>query len=457
MELHPDRNYGNVEATTLRFADVQSAYSVLSDPQERAWYDSHRHSIMRDGSEPSNERSQQNSSNTTVEDILGIFARFNGRVPFTDSASGFFGGLRATFENLVVEETAASERQALDPVAYPSFGYAEDEYENTVRQFYASWSGFSTRKAFSWRELYRLSDAPDRRIRRMMEKENKRVREEAINEFNDCIRSLVAFIRKRDPRHKSITHGEAERQRILRDAASAQAARSRAANRVKVAQKTEVPVWTREVECSEIVQTDEEVDEVEDEVHCVVCKKTFKSEKQYESHERSKKHIKAVNQIRSTMKHEHNALGLSGESNSVAVDPNGPGIATAGATGEYCQDDSGGKDLLENVTGFENYHENDLNDTCYSNANITHCVTSQIDNSSTPRNHSTLSTMTDECSVQEMVEETACELKDMKLVPDPATKGLSERLSGENLEQHTAVEPLPKIKKAKRKKTRKLA
>src|SRR5271155_3686077 len=47
LELHPDRNYGNVESATKLFAEIQSAYEVLSDPQERAWYDSHRHILLR--------------------------------------------------------------------------------------------------------------------------------------------------------------------------------------------------------------------------------------------------------------------------------------------------------------------------------------------------------------------------------------------------------------------------
>jgi DnaJ family protein A protein 5 len=47
LELHPDRNYGNVENATKKFAEVQSAYEILSDPQERAWYDSHRDAILR--------------------------------------------------------------------------------------------------------------------------------------------------------------------------------------------------------------------------------------------------------------------------------------------------------------------------------------------------------------------------------------------------------------------------
>src|SRR5271155_4488774 len=47
LELHPDRNYGNVESATKLFAEIQSAYEVLSDPQERAWYDSHRDVLLR--------------------------------------------------------------------------------------------------------------------------------------------------------------------------------------------------------------------------------------------------------------------------------------------------------------------------------------------------------------------------------------------------------------------------
>lgn len=314
---------------TLRFAEVQSAYSVLSDPQERAWYDSQQHGLLGDGSELFNADSPKSSTDTTAEDILRTYRRFNDQVVFSDSPSGFFGGLSTIFEKLAMEETVASERQGLDPVDYPPFGYAADEYENTVRRFYVSWSSFSTRKAFSWRDLYRLSDAPDRRVRRMMEKENRRVRGEAIQEYSDCVRSMVAFVRKRDPRYKSNVQNEAERQKTLRDAALAQAARSRAANRKKATEESEVPQWTKVAEYNETVQIDEEVEKPEYEVHCVVCNKTFKSEKQYESHERSKKHTKAVRQIRSTMQREHITLGLTQESNGVMPDSNSPNMAAS--------------------------------------------------------------------------------------------------------------------------------
>jgi DnaJ family protein A protein 5 len=260
-----------------------------------------------------------------------MYRRFDDRISFSDSFSGFFGGLRSIFENLAMEETLASKRQGLDPVIYPSFGYAEDEYENIVRPFYASWSGFSTQKAFSWEDLYRLSDAPDRRSRRMMERENKRAREEAIHDYNECVRSLVSFVRKRDPRCKSKIQDDAERQKILRDAALAQAARSRAANKIKATREGDVPLWAKPVEHTENVQMDQELEKLENEVHCVVCKKTFKSEKQYESHERSKKHSKAVRQIRSMMQREDIGLSFKSESNDVISDPNDDSLTPATA------------------------------------------------------------------------------------------------------------------------------
>lgn len=44
-----DKNPDNVEEATAEFRLVQQAYEVLSDPQERAWYDKHREAILRGG------------------------------------------------------------------------------------------------------------------------------------------------------------------------------------------------------------------------------------------------------------------------------------------------------------------------------------------------------------------------------------------------------------------------
>jgi hypothetical protein len=52
LQWHPDKNPTNIEEATERFRGIQNAHAVLSDPQERAWYDSHRNQILRDGGEP---------------------------------------------------------------------------------------------------------------------------------------------------------------------------------------------------------------------------------------------------------------------------------------------------------------------------------------------------------------------------------------------------------------------
>lgn len=317
LELHPDRNLNDVENATEKFALVQTAYEILSDPQERAWYDSHRDAILSGNDDPGASDDPGRHYNvrlTSAEDIFSLMGRFSSSVPMTDSPTGFFGILDAFFEQLAEEERAACEWEGQQmPVDYPAFGSAKDDYGSVAKPFYGSWSSFSTKKSFSWKDKYRLSEAPDRRIRRLMEKENKKFREEGIREFNDAVRSLVAFVRKRDPRYVPSTQSEVERQKVLRDSAAAQAARSRAANQEKLAEGYVVPDWaqsrgddnTHDAEFS-LSEEESEVEHIE----CVVCNKTFKSEKQYEAHEKSKKHTKAVQQLRRQMKRENDDFQL---------------------------------------------------------------------------------------------------------------------------------------------------
>lgn len=310
LELHPDRNYGNVEATTKQFADVQSAYEVLSDLQERAWYDSHRDAILRDQDNIFGDRYEHNVRTTTADDVIRIFANFRGKLDFTGSNTGFYAVLGRTFDALAREEELACEWEGLDPITYPSFGHADDAYDGVVRPFYAAWNGFATQKSFSWEDVYRYSEAPDRRVRRMLEKENKRLREEGIREFNDAVRSLVAFVKKRDPRFKPNAQSEAERQKLLRDTAVAQAARSRAANQARQAQQEFMPGWMRSSGFQEPEISDESEEAAQEQFECVVCQKSFKSERQYEAHEKGRKHVRAVQHLKRQMQQEDRDLHL---------------------------------------------------------------------------------------------------------------------------------------------------
>ncbi|KAE8166173.1 hypothetical protein BDV40DRAFT_13136 [Aspergillus tamarii] len=309
LELHPDRNYGNVEAATRLFAEIQSAYEVLSDAQERAWYDSHRDVFLGNDGKPDGAEYSYDTRMTTSDDILKLFSKFSPRMEFTDAPTGFYGALRETFARLALEETMACRWENVACVKYPTFGNCNADPEEVVRPFYATWGSFSTKKSFAWKDVYRYSEAPDRRVRRLMEKENKRLREDAIREFNEAVRSLVAFVKKRDPRYKSNAYSESQRQELLRQSAAAQAARSRAANQAKLRDHV-MQDWAKAESPGE-----ESSDTSEDEVEyfeCVACHKTFKSYNQFEAHERSKKHIKAVKQLRWEMRAQNEELGLKG-------------------------------------------------------------------------------------------------------------------------------------------------
>ncbi|KAK0121588.1 hypothetical protein ONS95_009877 [Cadophora gregata] len=320
LELHPDRNFGDVDNATAKFAEVQSAHEVLSDPQERAWYDAHRDSILRGGSnDPAEDHFQHNVRLTSAGDIMGLMGRFNKSIPFTDSPNGFYGVLQDTFVKLAREEDAACDWEGLEPVDYPEFGSMADEYDDVVKPFYRAWMNFSTKKTFSWRDAYRASDAPDRATRRLIDKENKRLRDEGIREFNDAVRSLVVFARKRDPRFIPNSQTEADRQKILREAAAAQAARSRAANQAKLNQHV-VQDWAQSRQPEPEALSESEESEIE-QIECVVCQKIFKSENQYKSHEKSKKHIKAVQQLQREIRWDNARLNLDSPSGSEPAVP----------------------------------------------------------------------------------------------------------------------------------------
>lgn len=334
LQYHPDKNPEDVEAATKIFAQIRLAYEVLSDSQERAWYDSHKNQILREDDDDYDDDAddiEPEITGTTTQEILKFFdPSLYTRVD--DSLAGMYVLAGKVFDKLASEEILAGRQQGLDGYSsyqdddpsetvnllYPKFGRSKSDYGSQVRKFYQVWSSFSTVKTFSWKDEYRYSSAGDRRTRRAMERENKKARDTARREYNETIRSYVAFLKKRDPRVKEGAAAyEQEKKRKNQEELRKQIAKDREANASKRGEY-EAQNWQKidELEFEEIenhfVSGSEEEEEAEDyEVfECVICDKIFKTEKQFQTHETSKRHKKLLSKLKWEMRQEGISLGI---------------------------------------------------------------------------------------------------------------------------------------------------
>lgn len=84
---------------------------------------------------------------------------------------------------------------------YPPFGDSQTPYapppgmtrkerdaQVWVRDFYTSWAEFATAKRFEWISKWDLERGDDRSMRRLMEKENKKIRDDYKREYVDTIK-----------------------------------------------------------------------------------------------------------------------------------------------------------------------------------------------------------------------------------------------------------------------------
>ncbi|CAO3681179.1 unnamed protein product [Rhizopus microsporus] len=225
---------------------------------------------------------------------------------YDDNPKGFYNVYRSLFERLAKEEEEAfrNDLNMEDDTKYrpyPAFGNADTPFIENVRDFYNAWLNFSTVKSFIWMDKWRLSDAPNRIVRRAMEKENKKARDTAKKEYNDVVKSLAQYIRKRDPRVKAYVEEEQRRKEAAAAELKARQQRKKQEMQAMIDQYEE-PEWAKVDELEEEGQIDEEeYYEEEQDFFCVVCDKSYKSEKQFVSHEKSKKHLDNLERLREEM------------------------------------------------------------------------------------------------------------------------------------------------------------
>ncbi|KAI8917989.1 hypothetical protein BC831DRAFT_484128 [Entophlyctis helioformis] len=230
------------------------------------------------------------------------------------SDAGFFAVYRTLFATLETEEEEAIQRDSdanveayRDPAtgiaAYshnglpPSFGDASTPYDPFLRRFYDRYTNFTSVKSFRWWDQYRLSDIPDRRLRRLAEKHNRRRRETARREFTETVRNLAAYVRRRDPRYKAFV-AAAEADKAAAEARRVEMVRAARAERLKLAEAFKEAEWSKTRHDDDDAVAEDDADLYYDEYQCVACNKAFKSDRQLANHEKSKKHIDAVRRLR---------------------------------------------------------------------------------------------------------------------------------------------------------------
>ena len=131
---------------------------------------------------------------TTPKKYVSIFT------PRLIQAQGFFTTYRSLFDLLASDEEANATADSLR-WTYPSFGDSQSPYASDtgssqpgqasqcwIKDFYTVWSEFSTEKSFEWVRRWDTERADDRSMRRMMEKENKKTRDEYRKDYNDAVR-----------------------------------------------------------------------------------------------------------------------------------------------------------------------------------------------------------------------------------------------------------------------------
>lgn len=294
LKVHPDKNNNSEESTRL-FKELSEAYEVLSDTQERTWYDAHREQILRGDDDPE-------SGEDPFELNLWKYFSTSCYTGMSDDKTGFYGVYNDLFETIKQNEISFGKKQIFQQA--PNFGFKDTNIAD-VLSFYRFWTDFSSSKSFAFADKYNTKMADNRAVRRLMDAENSKLRKAKKKEYNELVYNLVARIQRRDERIAEHNRRKIEAQAKLaeeREQKKIEDEKLRKEMREK-ARIEEEKMWEEhEKERKEmtesgiaIIDDDECESEIESEEEkilyvCDLCRKNFKSEKQFVSHERSAKH-----------------------------------------------------------------------------------------------------------------------------------------------------------------------
>lgn len=288
LKWHPDKNRD--EDTTPIFQACQEAYQVLSDPHERQWYDDHKDQILK-GVNPEDAK-EEDSSYITPSDLIQFInpAWYPGKFDMA-SDRNFYQVYRELFKRLDKEEEE-EEDVTKDHKEAPTFGDA-DTYIDDVLAFYRFWEIFGTIKPFAYADVHDTTKASFSREKRFMSTENNKERKKERIKFNQTVRDVLEFVRKRDPRYQTYIK-EKQDEKDRKKAAEVEKKRKAAEEHQKRMDEYRERLRQQHEEMEAEGETDEEEEIPENKIMCQICNKDFKTEGAFKTHWNSKKHKQKV-------------------------------------------------------------------------------------------------------------------------------------------------------------------
>lgn len=253
LKHHPDKNVGKDEQqqqeSAAEFKLIQGAYECLSDTVERKWYDEHRDMILRGGMHGADGADGESSFlyDVTPFHFSGCYDGFDDNDPdnfysiYEECFQAIYNGEKDGF---ISEGNIDLNEMHNSHLSEVTFGNSKSRWEE-VSAFYNSWEAFSSCLSFAWVDTYHLNDireAPNRRIRRLMEDDNRKKRKAAKKERVEEICALVQFVKKRDPRVR------AQREQQQRDQAKREAQEKKDAEERKKTKEIAKQEWKRQQE-----------------------------------------------------------------------------------------------------------------------------------------------------------------------------------------------------------------
>ncbi|KAI8896266.1 hypothetical protein BC833DRAFT_528462 [Globomyces pollinis-pini] len=295
---HPDKNPDRSEEATAYFAQIQEAHEVLSDERERQWYDIHREDLLRG---PIDLSQKGVSEFMSTDDLLQFYSRTAFKL-FDDNDNGFYSIYRALFIKIDNEEEKALQvdgdslvDERVDRVF--SFGTSNTSYDPDLIEFYNRFLTFSSVKSFRWFDEFRVMDFGDRKLRRLAEQKNKKLRDTARKQFNESVRNLASYIRKRDPRYKKYQSDILENAQRVKDEMKARLIEQQK-EKEESAKNYQEQDWSK---LDDSYGSDDLVDDCYNDFECVACDKVFKNERQMTTHTQSVKHLERVRLLKAEM------------------------------------------------------------------------------------------------------------------------------------------------------------